>query len=409
MSQNHFNWYVGIDWGSKKHRVYVMDAQGNRLGHRWIEHDGAGMKELLEWLHSFCGEQPEQTAVAIEVPHGALVETLVEQNFAVFSINPKQLDRFRDRYSPAGAKDDERDAMVLADSLRTDQHCFRRVHLAPADILRLRELSRLQESLGKECQRLQNQLWDLARRYYPQLLQLMSTPDQPWHWDLWQAAPLPAQGAKLSLNKITRILKQHRIRRVDAAKVHQILSAPALRLAPGAAEAASEHVLVLLPLVRLLHRQEAEVAQRVASLLEKLAAPQGENEHSDAAIFLSIPGVGPKVAATLLSESFQAITERDGASFRQQAGVAPVTRRSGKKTVILMRYACSCRLRDAMHHWAGNNMQRDPRSQQIYQQKQRAGKSYARGLRGVGDRLVDLAFSMLRHGTLYDPKRRMVA
>jgi Transposase len=55
--------------------------------------------------------------IAIEVPRGALVETLAERGFPVFSINPKQLDRFRDRYSPAGAKDDSRDTFVLADSL----------------------------------------------------------------------------------------------------------------------------------------------------------------------------------------------------------------------------------------------------------------------------------------------------
>jgi hypothetical protein len=58
-------------------------------------------------------------AIAIEVPHGTLVEELLELGFSVCSINPKQLDRFRDRYFPAGAKDDGRDAFVLADSLRT--------------------------------------------------------------------------------------------------------------------------------------------------------------------------------------------------------------------------------------------------------------------------------------------------
>jgi hypothetical protein len=44
---------------------------------------------------------------------------LVERGFQVYAINPKQLDRFRDRYSMSGAKDDRRDAFVLADSLRT--------------------------------------------------------------------------------------------------------------------------------------------------------------------------------------------------------------------------------------------------------------------------------------------------
>jgi len=408
--QTDFQWYTGIDWASQKHRIYVMDALGERLGHRWIDHDGKGMIELVDWLHTFCSEHPEKMAVAIEVPHGALVETLVEQRFAVFSINPKQLDRFRDRYSPSGAKDDERDARVLGDSLRTDRHCFRRVRLAPPDILRLRELTRLEESLGKQRQRLENQLWDLARRYYPQMLQLNSTPDEPWLWDLWEAAPLPAQAAKLSVSRITRIMKQHRIRRVDGAAVHQILSAPALRLAPGAAEAASEHALVLLPVLRGLQRQEAQVIQRVASMLEELAAPEGDtNEHRDAAILLSLPGVGRKVTATVLSEGHQAIAERDYHGFRQQGGVAPVTRGSGKKKVDLMRYAGNGKLRNAMHHWASGSRQQDPRSEQLYEQMRGRGQTHSRALRGLGDRLVDVLFSMLRHRALFDPARRAAA
>ena len=53
----------------------------------------------------------------------------MERGFAVHSLNPKQLDRFRDRHSPAGAKDDNRDAHTLADALRMDSRFFRR--LAP--------------------------------------------------------------------------------------------------------------------------------------------------------------------------------------------------------------------------------------------------------------------------------------
>jgi hypothetical protein len=49
------------------------------------------------------------------------------------------LDRFRDRHTVAGAKDDRRDALVAADSLLTDQHCFRRVRPEHPDVIRLRE------------------------------------------------------------------------------------------------------------------------------------------------------------------------------------------------------------------------------------------------------------------------------
>jgi hypothetical protein len=63
--------------------------------------------------------------IAIEVAWGAVVDTCMENDFSVFSINPKQVDRFRDRYTVAGAKDDSRDARVLASALRTDPNSFK--------------------------------------------------------------------------------------------------------------------------------------------------------------------------------------------------------------------------------------------------------------------------------------------
>jgi hypothetical protein len=78
---------------------------------------------------------PAEVAIAIEVAWVALVETLVENGFSVFSINPKQVDRFRDRFTVAGAKDDSRDALVLASSLRTDRRSYKRVEVESPDIL----------------------------------------------------------------------------------------------------------------------------------------------------------------------------------------------------------------------------------------------------------------------------------
>ena len=97
---------------------------------RDFAHGGAGLAEMAAWLTSVAGAEPSAIHVAIEIPHGPIVETLLERGFNVYAINPKQLDRFRDRFSPAGAKDDSRDAEVLADALRTDRRAFRRLALA---------------------------------------------------------------------------------------------------------------------------------------------------------------------------------------------------------------------------------------------------------------------------------------
>ena len=81
----------------------------------------------------------EQIAIGIEIRRGALVKTLVERGLAVYSLN--QMDRFRDRHTIAGAKDDRRDAWVIADSLRTDMKLFHRVRIDEPLVIRIRELS----------------------------------------------------------------------------------------------------------------------------------------------------------------------------------------------------------------------------------------------------------------------------
>jgi Transposase len=120
-------WFVGIDWGSEQHRVCVVDAEGRCVAERDAAHSGAELSEMGTWLLGQTTAQPAEIAVAIETPRGPVVEALLERGFQVFAINPKQLDRFRDRFSVAGAKDDSRDAKVLACSLRTDQQAFRRL------------------------------------------------------------------------------------------------------------------------------------------------------------------------------------------------------------------------------------------------------------------------------------------
>jgi Transposase len=149
------------------------------------------------------------------------------------SINPKQLDRFRDRFTVSGAKDDSRDADVLVDSLRTDTRAFRKLAIAEAVIVELREWSRIDEELkvehGRLVNRLRHQLW----RYYPQMLELADDVGANWFLDLFEAALTPERAANGREKTIARILKSHRIRRFDAAHVLAELRKPALTVAPG--------------------------------------------------------------------------------------------------------------------------------------------------------------------------------
>jgi hypothetical protein len=297
---------------------------------------------------------------------------------------------------------------VLADSLRTDQPCFHRVELDEPTIVHLREWSRMSHDLQVENNRLANQLWEQLRRYYPQILHLSSSADEAWIWDLLEMAPLPGDTAKLKRAKVQHILKEHRIRRIGAEEVLQCLRQPPLQLVPGVAEAASEHVRLLLPRLRLVQRQRKTAAQRMQGLLGALSAPPQEEGcgHRDAKILLSLPGVGPVVSATMLSEAAQPLRDRDYQALRMYAGAAPVTRQSGKRKMVVMRRACHPRLREALYHWARTSVQKEERAKRQYAQLRGQGQSHGWALRGVADRNLAMLISMLKSGTLYDVARR---
>ena len=370
---------------------------------RKVEHSGSGIADLVETLLKLSGGQPDRVAVAIEMPRGAIVETLVERQFAVFSLNPKQMDRFRDRHTVPGAKDDSRDAFVMADSLRTDLHLFHRVRLDDPLVIRIRELSRAEEDIQQETVRAGHRLRELLIRYYPQMLKLCPGVDEPWFWELIELAPMPAQVAKLKRSKVEKLLKSHRIRRITGEQVLAELGVQALQLAPGGAEAASEHVLLQLPLLRLLREQRADLARRIQGLLDEMSQEGQSGEHRDVTILLSLPGVGRIVAATMLAEASQALAERDYHALRSYAGAAPITRQSGKRRVVVMRQSCNPRLRDALYHWARVSMQHDERGKKHYAELRAKGHSHGRALRGIADRLLAVLIAMLRSNTLYDP------
>ena len=411
--EGEFDIFVGVDWGTEFHRACVLNARGEILRGCRIDHNGEAITEFLRSLQQLTNGGPSRIAVAIEVPRGPVVEAFLEGGFAVFSINPKQLDRFRDRHTTAGAKDDSRDAYVAADSLRTDQHCFRRIATDHPDVVRLRELSRTEESLGEALRRTVNQLYPLLLRYYPQLLQLNSAPDEPWVWALLEAAPHPQCGAKLTLARLKSLLAKHRIRRWAAEEVQVILRTPPLPLSAGSAEAISEHALLLLPQLRLLHTQRKKVRDRIEALLNHMTVVGRDHpeccQHRDIGLLLSIPGLGCLIAAHLYTEAADSLAQRDYAALRAHSGVAPVTKQSGKSKQVIMRRGCSQRLRGSVYHLARCSVLHDPHSKQHYAHLRSIGHTHGRALRGVADRLLSMLVAMLKSGKPYDATRRSTA
>ena len=404
-----FRWHLGFDVGNAAHQCCLADAAGAIAERRTVPHTTVAVYAALDALVARAGVAPAAIAVAVETTSGVLVDTLLERGFAVFAINPKQLDRFRDRFSAAGAKDDDRDAWVLADALRTDRRAFRR--LAPDDpaIVALREQSRLLEDLQVEEARLTNRLREQLYRVDAGWLTLSPAATDPWLWTVLRDAPHPDTWPYLAREPLTAVLRTHRIRRLTIDDVLAAVRSPRLSPAPGVSDAVAIRIRTLVPQLLLIHAQrtatEGQLDQALARLAQDETAGQ-PTEHRDAAILQSLPGVGRVVAAAMLAEASGPLAARDYPMLRAYTGVAPITKRSGKRLwLVQMRYACKARLRQALYHWCRTSIQHDAAARTYYDRLRARGHAHGRALRSVGDRWLRILVAMLNTRTLYDAVR----
>lgn len=270
----------------------------------------------------------------------------------------------------------------------------------------LRALSRAEETLVQEFGRTANRLRDQLHRFYPQMLQRCSGADEAWLWALLELAPTPEHARLLREEHVRGVLTVHRMRRLKAPDVLVCLQAPALPVAPGAAEAAQAHCGLLLPCLRILAEQLRACAQQVNTLLSTLAEAPSEDGPSDVAIVQSLPGVGRKITAWFFAEAAQPLAERNYDVLRTHGGVAPVTKQSGTRRQVVMRRACNRRLRHAFYHMARVAMQQDTHFASVYTALRAKGQRHGQALRNIADRLLRILMAMRRDRTLYDASRR---
>jgi transposase len=400
-----FDRIIGIDEAKEKHDICIIDSEGKILIEKNdIEHSVSGIQSIISQISKFSDNNFDRVAVAIEKPHGAVVDTLMERGIHVYSLNPKQLDRFRDRYTSSGAKDDRLDAYVLADSLRTDLHCFHQVKLGDPLTVELKEISRLSDELTKEKVRLINQLKEQINRFAPHLFKLCPGIDSEWFLELLK---IISSGIKIQKNRISRLLKQYHVRRVSVDEVINTIKSSPLTLASGTIEGIKFRIETLVEELQLIENKIKVCKKKIQILIKQIDLKEKEEKkdkkYSDVEIIQSMPGIGDIITSILLSEVPELLSNRNYAGLRLMSGIAPVTRRSGKKMSVKIRRSCNKRLRNALYHWARGSTEKDGKSLERYENLKKKGHSHSRSLRGLGDSLLRTLISMLKTNTLYDP------
>jgi transposase len=385
--------WVGLDVGKEEHFAEVLDDGGERLFARSIANDEAALEALLDragenGIAGLVIDQPGSIAqLALAVSR--------RRDVPVAYVPGLVMRRAADLY-PGEAKTDRRDAYVIADTARTRRKQVQWLDAGSDELLeRLRVLNGFDIDLAADQTRLSNRLRDALTSISPALERALgSRLNHAGVRDLLAKYPTPSALRAAGRPRIIRALKA-RSPRLATKVTDEVMAALGAQSVVVPAEATVGRVIAELAveLDRVLGRRDA-LAGEIEEVF--LAHPFGE-------LLSTMPGIGPRTGSRILAEIGDGSRFVDGDKLASYAGLAPVTRQSGKSVNGESKSRRgNHRLKNAMFLAAFASL-RAPESKAFYDRKRAEGKRHNAAIICLARRRCNVILAMLATRQPYNP------
>lgn len=384
-------YYLGLDWADQVHQLYVGDEAGQKVAEMRVEETVEGMGEFGRWLDQGRAEGTELWA-AIEKPEGRIVDFLLDHGVVVYPVNPKAVDRARDRFRMSRSKSDCFDAWVLSEFLRTDHSHFKPLRPNSEGAQELKIMSRDHHRLVRHRTRLLNQLRVTLKEYYPRVLELFEDLSTETALDFLEQYRVPK---RLSRKKWERFAREHSLSQVRRAKLWEVLKQAQLPMPEHVVRAKSRLVGVLVEQLRGSLKAVGAYEQEIERFFACMPA---------AKLSERLPGgKGGTTVPSLWAELGDAVGRWESFGHLQaQAGAVPVTRSSGKSHTVGFRFSCNKHLRRVIYWLAFISLTRSDWARAYYQAQRARGHGHQRAIRALGAKWLKILFIMWRDHTPYD-------
>lgn len=387
-------YYLGVDWGDRVHAVAVGDEGGRKVAEMKVEESVEGLAEFGRWMDERRGEGIELWA-AIEKPEGRIVDFLLDHGVEVFAINPKALDRARDRFRQSGSKSDPFDARVLCEFLRTDHMHLKPLKPNSEQAQELKILTRDHQRLVRQRSRLLNQLEVTLKEYYVRPVEAFGALDTPMALDFLKQYSTPQALSGLSLKGWRRFARTHHLTEKRSAELWERLSQAQLCIPDHVVRAKAQLVEVLVEQLKVLVKAVDKYGMEVERFFASMPAAE---------LTKKLPGGR---SGTMIPTVWAQLGDAEGRweSFRHlqaHAGTVPVTKRSGKSEVVHFRYACNKEMRHAVYLLAFVSLRQSEWAPAYYRRQRERGHSHHQALRALGAKWLKILFVVWRDRVPYD-------
>lgn len=403
---------VGLDWAEDHHDV-ALGLPGKGVIEQFrVDHGPDGVARLVARCLAWETD-PAEVRVVLETRHGLLVEALLDAGFTVLPVNPDLVAR---RRGPAKKKDDAEDARICC-LLALDQYTELRKLIPHGEAgAELRAIARDDDRAARDERRLANRLRADLLAVFPAAVDIADGDlGAAVFLRLLERWPGHAELAAAGRDAVEALARANRHGWPDrfAERVMAALNSPRLPVRPELARAKAGSIRLAAVQLLLLREQRRAWQRRMGELLlgaprtgraKQPKDPNPGNAFPGGEIYLSMPGLGDRLAARVAGEIGEHVEQFTTPNALQcYAGTAPVTRRSGRSEfIIARRLAYNRYLGNAVHQWAFCSLQQSGWARAYYDAKIAKGKSHNAALRALGNRWLEILWHCLRLGVRYD-------
>ena len=389
--------YVGIDVAKRSHVLSAVGADGETVVESFkFANTEAGFKKLADRLAK-AGIEPGSSLFCMEATGHywvALFDFLSSRGFDAAVVNPIQTDAFRDVWSIRKVKTDALDAAMIADLARYKRYEPSALGDEAAD--ELRALARYRMSLVERSTMLKNRATAVLDRVFPELDGLFSGSFSPTQRALLRHAATPRQVLSTDVRTLARILSEASNGRLGRAKAEQLKAAARSSVGVGFGSGTLAFELrMLMEELDFVRGQIDEVEAELARLLDATAGRW----------LLTVPGIGPALAATIAGEIGDANRFAGPGQLMAYAGMDPTRSESGETVASdgSMSKRGSAALRWALMQAAESTRRFDPYFGECYAKKRAEGKHHYVALSCVARKLMGVCLALMKEGRPYEP------
>lgn len=293
--------YLGIDVAKKSHRYVILDNEGEKFSKPFsFPNTREGFRKLSEHLEklSLSGEN---TLAGLEAT-GNFWENLycflTEAGYKVIVINPYQSNKFREALRKK-AKTDDIDAFVIAGLLRSGDTLAS--YVPEEDVQTLRELTRMRYEFMKERKNYQRRVYALLELVFPEYAETaLKNPFAIGPLAIFRRFPTACHLAGAKVKQIEKIVRSIQGNNFNIEEIKKIIEAAQSSIYSGrASEARGLSIKMLLENIQVLKSHIAEIEKQT----EEILSPSSSDDEFSfpGGNLLSIPGVGKKTVAAILS------------------------------------------------------------------------------------------------------------